>query len=211
MRASAAAVGVQGLRRLLDLRASAAAVRVQGLRRRLDLRASAGAVEVQGLRRLLDLRASAGAAGVQGLRRRLNLRASAGAVEVQGVRRRCGLRAPASAVEVQGLWQCSCRTGLTGRCLVAEPAGCGVFKGEQHKTPTYDLDRTWCPVQIHSKSCLMAVERQQRGRQHHQFIIRAYLTTFRPISDSGAYLPQIVGFGSSGSAFGHPARVQQRL
>ena len=36
-------------------------------------------------------------------------------------------------------------------------------------------------------------------------------TTFRQISDSGAHLPQIVGFGSSGSVFGPPARVQQRL
>ncbi len=34
---------------------------------------------------------------------------------------------------------------------------------------------------------------------------------FRQISDSGAHLPQIVGFGSSESAFGPPARVQQRL
>ena len=47
------------------------------------------------------------------------------------------------------------------------------------RTPTYDLDRAWRPVQIHSsKSCLKAVERQQRDRHHHQFIIRADLLAY---------------------------------
>ena len=53
------------------------------------------------------------------------------------------------------------------------------IRQKQLKTPTYDLDRTWRPVQIHSKSCLMAVERQQRGRYHHQFIIRADLLAYK--------------------------------
>ena len=46
------------------------------------------------------------------------------------------------------------------------------------RTPIYDLDRAWRPVQIHSKSCLMPVERQQRGRRHHQLIIRADLLAY---------------------------------
>ena len=41
------------------------------------------------------------------------------------------------------------------------------LRNDYLRTPTYDLDRAWRPVQIHSKSCLKTVERQQRDRHHH--------------------------------------------
>ncbi len=59
------------------------------------------------------------------------------------------------------------------RCLPAAEAA-----DDYLRTPTYDLDRARRPVQIHSKSCLMAVENHLRDRHHHQFIIHADLLAY---------------------------------
>ncbi len=53
-------------------------------------------------------------------------------------------------------------TGLTGMDYRAYPFIAITSRRNDYdylRTPTYDLDRAWCPVQIHSKSCLMAAER----------------------------------------------------
>ena len=79
------------------MRARAAALRLQGVRRLRRLRARATAIPLQGVRRLRRLRARAAATPLQGVRRLRHLRARAAATPMQGVRRLSHLRARGAA------------------------------------------------------------------------------------------------------------------